>query len=178
MGIGRMRQKQNKGPDKGVFSPNPCFFTNVPSSPHTSSYMSGHHPATVRLAGRKRHARFESSEALAELPAVARTAVELHGCCARVSLAEALLSQHIDCVARAGSAGTKSGSSARSLVLLTMLAPVVENRTVEGSARARRRCELANRRRRCHGARAAAIRGGTSRLSAIFSQLPASARSS
>ena len=32
--------------------------------------MSGHHPATVRLAGRKRHARFESSEALAELPAV------------------------------------------------------------------------------------------------------------
>ena len=30
--------------------------------------MSGHHPATVRLAGRKRHARFESSEALAELP--------------------------------------------------------------------------------------------------------------
>jgi hypothetical protein len=39
-------------------------------------------------------------------------------------------------VARAGSAGTKSGSSARSLVLLTMLAPVVENRTVQGSARA------------------------------------------
>jgi len=126
------------------------FFTNVPSSPHTSSHMSGHHPATVRLAGRKRHARFESSEALAELPAVARTAVELHGCCARVSLAAAPLSQHIDGVARAGSAGTKSGSSARSLVLLTMLAPVVENRTVEGSARARRRCELANRRRRCH----------------------------
>ena len=95
--------------------------------------------------------RFESSEALAVLPAVARTAVELHGCCARVSLAEALLSQHIDGVARAGSAGTKSGSSARSLVLLTMLAPVVENRTVRGSARARRRSELANRRRRCHG---------------------------
>ena len=44
--------------------------------------------------------------------------------------------QHIDGVARAGSAGTKSVSSARSLVLLTMLAPVVENRTVEGSARA------------------------------------------
>ena len=42
----------------------------------------------------------------------------------RVSLAEALLSQHIDGVARASSAGTKSGSSARSLVLLTILAPV------------------------------------------------------
>ena len=62
--------------------------------------MFGHHPATVRLAGRKRHARLESSEALAELPAVARTAVELHGCCARVSLAEALLCQHIDGVAK------------------------------------------------------------------------------
>ena len=64
--------------------------------------MFGHHPATVRLAGRKRHSRFESSEALAELPAVARTAVELHGCCARVSLAEALLNQHIDGVASVG----------------------------------------------------------------------------
>ena len=86
--------------------------------------MFGHHPATVRLAGRKRHARFESSEALAEQPAVARTALELHGCCTRVSLAEALLRQHIDGVARASSAGTESGSSARSLVLLTILAPV------------------------------------------------------
>eukprot|EP00964_Phaeocystis_antarctica_P028185 scaffold15894_cov33-Phaeocystis_antarctica.AAC.1 len=90
--------------------------------------MSGHHPATVRRAGRKRGARFESSEALAEQPAVARSAVELHRCCARVSRAAALARQHIDGVARASSAGTKSGSSARSLVLLmvllTMLAPV------------------------------------------------------
>jgi len=133
---------------RGCFLRTQLFFMNLPSSPHTSSHMSGHHPATVRLAGRKRHARFESSEALAELPAVARTAVELHGCCARVSLAAAPLSQHIDGVARAGSAGTKSGSSARSLVLLTMLAPVVENRTVGGSARARRRNELGNRQRK------------------------------
>ena len=110
--------------------------------------MFGHHLAPMRLAGRKRHARFESSEALAEQPAVAHTAVELHGCCARVSLAEALLSQHVDCVTRASNAGTKSGSSARSLVLHTMLAPVVENRTVGGSTRARRRSQLANRRRR------------------------------
>eukprot|EP00964_Phaeocystis_antarctica_P042063 scaffold24086_cov32-Phaeocystis_antarctica.AAC.1 len=77
--------------------------------------MFGHRPATVRRAGRKRGARFESSEALAEQPAVART---------RVSRAAALVRQHIDGVARASSAGTKSGSSARSLVLLTMLAPV------------------------------------------------------
>ena len=56
---------------------------------------------------------------------MARIAVELHGCCARVSLAEALISQHIDGVARASSAGTKSGSIARSLVLLTLLAPVL-----------------------------------------------------
>ena len=88
-------------------------------------YMFGHlHPATVRRAGRKRGARFESSEALAEQPAVARSAVELHRCCARVSRAAALVRQHIDGVARASSAGTKSGSSARSLVLLTMLASV------------------------------------------------------
>ena len=86
--------------------------------------MSGHHPATVRRAGRKRGARFESSEALAEQPAVARSAVELHRCCARVPRAAALVRQHIDGVARASSAGTKSGSSARSLVLHTMLAPV------------------------------------------------------
>ena len=86
--------------------------------------MFGHHLATVRRAGRKRGARFESSEALAEQPAVARSAVELHRCCARVSRAAALVRQHIDGVARASSAGTKSGSSARSLVLHTMLAPV------------------------------------------------------
>ena len=49
--------------------------------------------------------------------------MELHRCCARVSRAAALLSQHIDGVARASSAGTKSRSIARSLVLLTMLAP-------------------------------------------------------
>ena len=95
----------------------------MPSRAHTSSHMSGHHLATVRRAGRKRGARFESSEALAEQPAVVRSAVELHRCCARVSRAAAL-EQHIDGVARASSAGTKSGSIAHSLVLLTMLAPV------------------------------------------------------
>ena len=41
-----------------------------------------------------------------------------------MSRAAALVRQHIDGVARASSAGTKSGSRARSLVLLTMLAPV------------------------------------------------------
>ena len=89
--------------------------------------MSGHHPATVRRAGRKRGARFFRALRLwrlAEQPAVARSAVELHRCCARVSRAAALVRQHIDGVTRASSAGTKSGSSARSLVLLTMLAPV------------------------------------------------------
>ena len=53
-----------------------------------------------------------------------RNAVELHRCCARVSRAAALVRQHIDGVAKASSAGTKSGSIAHSLVLLTMLAPV------------------------------------------------------
>ena len=41
-----------------------------------------------------------------------------------MSRAAALVRQHIDGVARASSAGTKSGSIARSLVLLTMLASV------------------------------------------------------
>ena len=86
--------------------------------------MFGHHLATVRRAGRKRGARFESTEALAEQSAVVRSAVELHRCCARVSRAAALVQQHIDRVARASSAGTKSRSSARSLVLLTTLALV------------------------------------------------------
>ena len=40
--------------------------------------------------------------------------MELHGCCARVSLSEALLNQHIDGVARASSASTKSRSAAAS----------------------------------------------------------------
>ena len=41
-----------------------------------------------------------------------------------MSRAAALVRQHIDGVARASSAGTKSGSNARSLVLLTVLALV------------------------------------------------------
>ena len=95
--------------------------------------MSGHHPATVRLAGRKQHARFESSEALAELPAVART--EPWSCMdaapgrrlQRRSSAN-ILTAWPRRVAQAPRAGR--ALSARSLVLLTMLAPVVENRTV------------------------------------------------
>ena len=50
--------------------------------------------------------------------------VYVNRCWARVSRAAALVCQHIDGVARASSAGTKSGSNARSLVLLTMLPPV------------------------------------------------------
>ena len=127
----------------------------MPSGSHTSSHTSGHHPGTVRVAWRKRHARFESSEALEEQPAVARApAVELHGCCTRTSLAEALLRQHIDGVARASSVSNESGSRARSLVLLTMLAPVSRSarlNTVGGPARARRRIERENRRPLHHG---------------------------
>jgi hypothetical protein len=93
--------------------------------------MLGHHPATkayaalMRLAGSTSGTQDSRALRLWQTAAgsVVRTAVELHGCCARASLAAALLSQHIDGVARAGSAGTKSGSRARSLVLHTMLAP-------------------------------------------------------
>ena len=112
---------------------------------------------------RKRHARFESSEALAEQPAVARTAVELHGCCVGTSLAEALLRQHIDGVARASSVSNESGSRARSLVLLTILAPVSRTARLErvgGPARARRRSERENRRRLRHGQLSSPWRSG------------------
>ena len=70
---------------------------------------------------------------------------------------EALLSQHIDGVARASSAGTKSAGRSRApcLVLLTIL--VIGARVSRSArlgdqqlARARRRSELTNRRRRCH----------------------------
>ena len=55
----------------------PLFFYECARLAPYELYMSGHHPATVRRAGRKRGAIFESSEALAEQPAVERSAVEL-----------------------------------------------------------------------------------------------------
>ena len=86
------------GAKGGVLSEPSFFFRTLPSRAHTSSHMSG--PGiTWRLCGglgaQAWRKKFESSEALAELPAVARSAVELHRCCARVSLAAALLSQHM-----------------------------------------------------------------------------------
>ena len=48
-----------------------------------------------------------------------------------VAFAEALLRQHIDGVARASSVSNESGSRARSLVLLTMLAPVARTARLE-----------------------------------------------
>eukprot|EP00964_Phaeocystis_antarctica_P060071 scaffold35780_cov61-Phaeocystis_antarctica.AAC.7 len=78
-----MRRPAEQKVHRGCFLRTRRFFTNVPGSPHTSSHMSGHHPATVRRAERKRGARFQSSEALAEQPAVMRSAVELHRCCTR-----------------------------------------------------------------------------------------------
>jgi hypothetical protein len=76
-------------------------------------------------------------------------------------LAEALLSQHIviDCVARAGSAGTKSTEVARALFgpAHHVGAPVVENRTVGRISyiglddEGKRSSELGNRGRLRHG---------------------------
>ena len=78
----------------GVFAEPSLFLQTSQLAPHRTRELrhvraSPGHPGTVRLAGRKRHARFESSGALAEQrqqPAVESTAVELHGCCARTSL--------------------------------------------------------------------------------------------
>eukprot|EP00964_Phaeocystis_antarctica_P065486 scaffold39524_cov78-Phaeocystis_antarctica.AAC.7 len=47
-------------------------------APYELSHVRASSGDCVRLNGRKRHARFQSSEALAEQPAVARSAVELH----------------------------------------------------------------------------------------------------
>ena len=76
-----------------------------------------------------------------------------------MSRAAALVRQHIDGVARASSAGTKSGSSARSLVLLTMLAPVLR------TARLRDQLQLddeANSQISDGGATGSRLLGGTS----------------
>jgi hypothetical protein len=139
-----------------VFSPNRClFFTNLPSSrpirAHTCSAI------TRRLCGWLGASGTQDLRALRLWQSCRQWRAQPWSCmdaapgCLATRLHAALLSQHIDGVDRAGSAGTKSGSSARSLVLLTMLAPVVENRTVRGPARARRRSELANRGRLRHG---------------------------
>ena len=100
-----------------------------------SSHTSGHHPATVRRAGQGLGASVAHDLRALRLWQSSRQwcapAVELHGCCARTSLAEALLRQHIDGVARASSVSNKSGSRARSLVLLTMLAPVSRTARLE-----------------------------------------------
>jgi hypothetical protein len=86
--------------------------------------------ATVRLAGCmlacKRHAKFESSEALAEQPA--GSGVHSRGAAWMLRQGVACRgapqpTQHVDCVTRAGSPSAESRSRARSLVLLTMLAP-------------------------------------------------------
>ena len=108
----------------GVFSEPAFFYERARLAPYELTHVRASSGDCAAGWAHKRGARFESSEALAEQPALARSAVELHRCCARVSLAAALARQHIDGMARASSAGTKSGSSVRSLVLLTMLAPV------------------------------------------------------
>ena len=89
----RSRVKQRGSEASNVRAP----LAQSPSRAHKvrADTRVGNHPATVRLAGRKRHARFESSEALTHLPAVARTAVELHECCARVSLLQRRSSANI-----------------------------------------------------------------------------------
>jgi hypothetical protein len=85
-------------------------------------------------------------------------------------LAEALLSQHIviDCVARAGSAGTKSTEVARALFgpAHHVGAPVVENRTVGRISyiglddEGKRSSELGNRGRLRHGQLSSPWRSG------------------
>ena len=117
---------------KGVFSPNPSFLRTCPARPiraHTCSgiarrlYGCGWAQAARKIRELRGSGRAAGSGA--HYRGAARVLRQ------RMLLAEALLRQHIDGVARASSAGTKSGSSARSLVLLTTLAPVSRCARVE-----------------------------------------------
>eukprot|EP00964_Phaeocystis_antarctica_P026159 scaffold14717_cov69-Phaeocystis_antarctica.AAC.1 len=59
---------------KGVFSPNtPFFYERARFAPYELTHVRASPGDCVRRAGRKRGASFESSEALAEQPAVARS---------------------------------------------------------------------------------------------------------
>ena len=142
---------RGKPPLKGVFSPNtPLIYERARFAPYTSSHMSGHHPATVRRAGRKRGARFESSEALAEQPAVGCAVPwscidAAPGCLVLRRSSVNILAAWPGRVAQAPRAGRS-----RTPCPAHHVGARVEKRTVGGSARARRRSELANRRRRCH----------------------------
>jgi hypothetical protein len=102
---------------EGCFIRTRLSFTNVPTQlPHASSHMSGHQftlaspyaSITRRMCGglgasvaqdlRALRLWVQGGRGLAAAGSGAhslRTAVELHGCCARVSLAEALLSHNI-----------------------------------------------------------------------------------
>ena len=82
---------------QGVFSPNTAFFYELAQlAPYELTHVrASPGDYRMRLAGRKRHARFESSEALAELPAVARTAVEVY----RTSADLAMSSCELECTA-------------------------------------------------------------------------------
>jgi hypothetical protein len=124
-------------PKGDVFSDPSFFYERAQLAPYEPTHVRPSPGDCAAGWAHKRHARFESSEALAELPAVAHRqpwscmdAIAAPGC--RLQRRSSV-SQHVDCVTRAGSPGTESRSRARSLVLLTMLAPVVENRTVRGT---------------------------------------------
>jgi hypothetical protein len=140
-------------PKNGGVLSEPSFFSRtLPSRSHTSSHMSGHHLAiTWRLCSGPGASEAQGSRALRlwqssrQWRAVPWSCMDAAPGCRLQRRSSANILRG---VARASSAGTKSGSSARSWVLLTMLAPVVENRTVQGPATARRRSELDNRRRR------------------------------
>eukprot|EP00964_Phaeocystis_antarctica_P005935 scaffold3241_cov64-Phaeocystis_antarctica.AAC.2 len=76
------------GPPGGVGRTQPFFYERARLAPYelTHVVMSGHHPATVRPGGLGASvAQDLRALRLAEQPAVARSAVELHRCCARVT---------------------------------------------------------------------------------------------
>eukprot|EP00964_Phaeocystis_antarctica_P069019 scaffold41846_cov57-Phaeocystis_antarctica.AAC.2 len=144
-----MHAALSKERQRGSFLRTRLLFTNLPArlAPYELTHVRASPVDCVRLAGRKRHARLESSEALAEKPAVARA---LPWSCTtaalryRVSLAEALLRQLIDGVARASIAqAPRAGRAGAPWSRSPCWRPSrVRCARLEGPARARRRIEF------------------------------------
>ena len=166
--------------------PHICFlplFMNVPSSPHTSSHMFGHHPATGQLAGRNVPSGPQGLRALRLWQSSRQWRAQpwrLHGCCARVSLAAVLLSQRIDGVARAGSArqAPRAGRARAPWSCSPCWGPSSRTARFRNQLQLpRRRSELGNRRPLYGGQLWSSPAPYSGRDSAIC-QLPASGRSS
>jgi hypothetical protein len=130
---------------KGAFSPNFIFFyERAQLAPYELTHVRPSPGDCARLAGHKWHARFESSEALAELPAVARTSSRGAAWMLRPRVSLALqrrssaniLTAWPVCGQRQVAQEPRAGRARAPWSCSPCWRPSRENRTVEGPARA------------------------------------------